>query len=34
MPASAIIMILLTSIILFGGIGICVFIAFRKKDKT
>lgn len=33
MPSSAVIMLVLTSIILFGGIGICVFIALRKKDK-
>jgi len=33
MPASAIIMLILTSIILFGGIGICVIIALRKKDE-
>ncbi len=31
MPASAVIMLVLTSLILFGGIGICVFIALRKK---
>ncbi len=33
MAASAVIMLVLTSVILFGGIGICVSIALRKKDK-
>jgi len=34
MPASAIIMLILTAVILFGGIGICMRIALRKKDKS
>ena len=33
MPVSAIIMLILTAVILFGGIGICVRIALRKKDE-
>lgn len=31
MPASAIIMLVFTSVVLFGGIGICLYIAFKKK---
>ncbi len=31
MPASAIIMLVFTSAVLFGGIGICLYIAFKKK---
>ncbi|MFQ6031642.1 MAG: MetS family NSS transporter small subunit [Candidatus Zixiibacteriota bacterium] len=31
MPASAIIMLIFTSLVLFGGIGICLYIAFKKK---
>jgi hypothetical protein len=31
MPASAIIMLIVTSLVLFGGIGICLYIAFKKK---
>jgi len=31
MPASAIIMLVFTSLVLFGGIGICLYIAFKKK---
>jgi len=31
MPASAIIMLIVTSVVLFGGIGICLYIAFKKK---
>jgi hypothetical protein len=31
MPTSAIIMLVVTSVVLFGGIGICTYIALRKK---
>ena len=31
MPASAIIMLVVTSLVLFGGIGICTYIALKKK---
>jgi hypothetical protein len=31
MPASAIIMLIATSLVLFGGIGICLYIAYKKK---
>jgi hypothetical protein len=31
MPASAIIMLIVTSLVLFGGIGICLYIAYKKK---
>ncbi len=31
MPASAIVMVVVTSLVLFGGIGICTYIALRKK---
>jgi hypothetical protein len=31
MPASAIIMLIFTSLVLFGGIGICLYIACKKK---
>lgn len=31
MPASAIIMLVVTSVVLFGGIGICMYIALKKK---
>jgi hypothetical protein len=31
MPASAIIMLIVTSLVLFGGIGICMYIALKKK---
>lgn len=31
MPASAIIMLIVTSLVLFGGIGICTYIALKKK---
>ncbi|MFQ6002778.1 MAG: MetS family NSS transporter small subunit [Candidatus Zixiibacteriota bacterium] len=31
MPASAIIMLIFTSLVLFGGIGICLYIVFKKK---
>jgi hypothetical protein len=31
MPASAIIMLIFTSLVLFGGIGICLYIAYKKK---
>jgi hypothetical protein len=31
MPASAIVMLIVTSVVLFGGIGICTYIAIKKK---
>jgi hypothetical protein len=31
MPTSAIIMLVVTSVVLFGGIGICMYIALKKK---
>jgi hypothetical protein len=31
MPASAIVMLIFTSVVLFGGIGVCMYIALRKK---
>jgi hypothetical protein len=31
MPASAIVMLIVTSLVLFGGIGICLYIAYKKK---
>ena len=31
MPASAIVMMIVTFVVLFGGIGICTYIAVRKK---
>ena len=31
MPSSAIIMLVVTSLVLFGGIGICVYVAIKKK---
>jgi hypothetical protein len=31
MPASAIVMMVFTFVVLFGGIGICTYIAVRKK---
>jgi len=31
MPASAIVMLVVTSLVLFGGIGICTYIALKKK---
>jgi hypothetical protein len=31
MPASAIIMLIFTFLVLFGGIGICTYIALKKK---
>ncbi len=31
MPISAIIMLILTSVVLFGGIAICTYIALKKK---
>ena len=31
MPFSAIVMMVVTSLVLFGGIGICAYIALRKK---
>jgi hypothetical protein len=31
MPASAIVMLIVTSVVLFGGIGICTYIALKKK---
>jgi hypothetical protein len=31
MPASAIIMLIFTSLVLFGGIGVCLYIALKKK---
>ncbi len=31
MPVSAIIMLVLTSVVLFGGIGICMYVALKKK---
>jgi hypothetical protein len=31
MPASAIVMLIVTSLVLFGGIGICMYIALKKK---
>jgi hypothetical protein len=31
MPTSAIIMLVVTSLVLFGGIGICMYIALKKK---
>jgi len=34
MPASAIIMLVIVSLIFLVGIGTCTWIAFKKKDKT
>jgi len=31
MPFSAIVMMVVTSLVLFGGIGICTYMALRKK---
>jgi hypothetical protein len=31
MPASAIVMLVVTSVVLFGGIGVCMYIALKKK---
>ena len=31
MPASAIVMMVVTFAVLFGGIGICTYIALKKK---
>jgi hypothetical protein len=31
MPTSAIVMLVVTSAVLFGGIGICMYIALKKK---
>jgi hypothetical protein len=31
MPTSAIIVLVVTSLVLFGGIGICMYIALKKK---
>lgn len=31
MPASAIVMMIITFLVLFGGIGVCTYIALRKK---
>ncbi len=31
MPFSAIVMMVVTFLVLFGGIGICTYIALRKK---
>jgi hypothetical protein len=31
MPTSAIIMLIFTSLVLFGGIGVCLYIALKKK---
>lgn len=31
MPTSAIVMLIVTSVVLFGGIGICMYIALKKK---
>jgi hypothetical protein len=31
MPTSAIVMLVVTSLVLFGGIGICMYIALKKK---
>jgi hypothetical protein len=31
MPTSAIVMLVVTSVVLFGGIGICMYIALKKK---
>jgi hypothetical protein len=31
MPFSAIVMMVVTFLVLFGGIGICTYIAIRKK---
>lgn len=31
MPALAIIMLVFTSLVLFGGIGICLYTAVKKK---
>ena len=31
MPTSAIIMLIVTSVVLLGGIGICTYIALKKK---
>ncbi len=33
MPTSAIIMLIFTAVVLFGGIGICTYIAIRKKRR-
>lgn len=34
MPASAIVMMVVTFVVLFGGIGICTYIALKKKLRT
>ncbi|NIM99702.1 MAG: MetS family NSS transporter small subunit [candidate division Zixibacteria bacterium] len=31
MPTSAIVMLVFTSVVLFGGIGICMYVALKKK---
>jgi hypothetical protein len=31
MPTSAIVMLIVTSLVLFGGIAICTYIAIKKK---
>jgi len=31
MPTSAILMLILTLVVLLGGIGICTYIALKKK---
>jgi hypothetical protein len=34
MPFSAILMMIITALILYGGIAICVRIATKKKEPT
>lgn len=31
MPTSAIVMLIFTSLVLFGGIGVCLYIVLKKK---
>jgi len=32
MPVSAIIMLVVTSVVLFGGLAVCITIAMKKKQ--
>lgn len=34
MPLSAILMMIITAVILYGGIAICVRIAMKKRDRA
>ncbi|MFQ5869462.1 MAG: MetS family NSS transporter small subunit [Candidatus Zixiibacteriota bacterium] len=33
MPISAVVMLIITCMVLFGGIAICLSISFRKKKE-